>query len=100
MADDSNFRSYRPADPRWPAPAAPEAATKGGSDPLAELARLIGQTDPFAEPQRGAAPTPVRPAPIAAPPQAPVRRPVPSPSTASDPYGSPLHFSPREFPRR
>jgi len=102
MADDSNFRSYRPADQRWPAQASPPAGGgQGGNDPLAELARLIGQTDPFADPNRGAArggaPAPARPAPVAAPPQAPVRRPVATPSVPSDPYGSPLQFSPQQF---
>ena len=44
MADDNNAR-YRPNDSfgRGPAQAAP------ASDPLAELARLIGRNDPFAE---------------------------------------------------
>lgn len=44
MADDQSQRPYRASEPpvRGPAKAA-------GSDPLAELARLIGQTDPFAE---------------------------------------------------
>src|SRR5262245_66251212 len=42
MADDNNAR-YRSSDPptRGPEPAA-------ANDPLAELARLIGQSDPFA----------------------------------------------------
>ena len=46
MADDENQRTYRSNEPpvrRAPAPSA------SASDPLAELARLIGQTDPFAE---------------------------------------------------
>ena len=44
MADDNSAR-YRSNDPfgRGPAPAAP------ANDPLAELARLIGQNDPFSE---------------------------------------------------
>ena len=44
MADDNNSR-YRSNDPfgRGPAPTGP------ANDPLAELARLIGQSDPFAE---------------------------------------------------
>jgi hypothetical protein len=40
MADDSNLRSHRSNESRASAP---------GSDPLAELARLIGQNDPFAD---------------------------------------------------
>lgn len=47
MADDSNQRPYRSNDPnnRGAAPAGSSAT----NDPLAELARLIGQNDPFAE---------------------------------------------------
>jgi hypothetical protein len=44
MADDNNSR-YRPTDPFGRRP----ASTQPASDPLAELARLIGQSDPFAE---------------------------------------------------
>src|ERR1700730_11821778 len=49
MADDNILRSYRSNEPtrRASAPTAPRDA--GGSDPLAELARLIGQNDSFAE---------------------------------------------------
>jgi hypothetical protein len=46
MADDHNQRAYRGSD------LSSRGAGAGGSsgnDPLAELARLIGQTDPFAE---------------------------------------------------
>lgn len=47
MADDQNQRAYRGGD------ASSRGAGSGtgasASDPLAELARLIGQTDPFAE---------------------------------------------------
>src|ERR1700682_2354511 len=52
MADDNILRSYRSSEParRASAPAAPRDA--GGSDPLAELARLIGQNEPFAEMER------------------------------------------------
>ncbi len=48
MADDLTHRSYHLNDP----PARGTSASSGplsGSDPLAELARLIGQNDPFAE---------------------------------------------------
>ena len=44
MADDHNAR-YRSNDPYGHAP----AANQPSGDPLAELARLIGQSDPFAE---------------------------------------------------
>jgi hypothetical protein len=53
MADDNILRSYRSNEParRTSAPAGPRDV--GGNDPLAELARLIGQSDPFSEPDRG-----------------------------------------------
>ncbi|HZS65298.1 MAG TPA: SPOR domain-containing protein [Xanthobacteraceae bacterium] len=83
MADDSNFRSYRPRDPRAPdrgTAASTGGGRQGANDPLAELARLIGQTDPFADLNRKAGghaavprmprasefDTPVRPVPPAA----------------------------------
>jgi hypothetical protein len=48
MADDNTLRSFRPNDPfrRDPAPASERDRS---SDPLVELARLIGQSDPFAD---------------------------------------------------
>src|SRR4051795_3141901 len=102
MADDTNFRSYRPADQRRPAQTTPVASGRqGGGDPLAELARLIGQTDPFSDLNHGApragAPVPSRPAPGEVPAQPPLRRPVTTPSAPSDPYGSPLQFTPQQF---
>ncbi|HZL62678.1 MAG TPA: SPOR domain-containing protein [Pseudolabrys sp.] len=78
MADDQNQRPYRLNET---IPRATPAASASGSDPLAELARLIGQNDPFAEFGRGnarraAAPPPAvnrsaPPAAPAAPPSAP-----------------------------
>ena len=47
MADDQIQRPYRSNEA--PARSTPSATSVAGSDPLAELARLIGQTDPFAE---------------------------------------------------
>lgn len=49
MADDHTLRSHRSNDPyrRGTEPSRPNA--QASSDPLAELARLIGQSDPFAE---------------------------------------------------
>jgi hypothetical protein len=44
MADDQSQRPYRASEPP-----PSRGAAKTGSDPLAELARLIGQTDPFGE---------------------------------------------------
>src|SRR5262245_33112125 len=50
MADDSRLRSYRSNDPyRRAAEPAPPSQQASVRDPLAELARLLGQSDPFAE---------------------------------------------------
>jgi hypothetical protein len=57
MADDHTLRSYRSNEPRRRAtePSRPavqplrQGGQAGASDPLAELARLIGQNDPLAE---------------------------------------------------
>jgi hypothetical protein len=56
MADDNTLRSYRLNDPhrRSAQPAEAQDQSFGGSDPLAELARLIGQNDPFADSARRA----------------------------------------------
>jgi hypothetical protein len=62
MADDQNQRPYRSNDTL---PRANPAAPRSGNDPLAELARLIGQNDPFAEYARDGRPA-------ASPPAAPV----------------------------
>jgi hypothetical protein len=51
MADDQGQRPYRASEP----PPARSPGKTAGSDPLAELARLIGQTDPFGEFGRDAA---------------------------------------------
>lgn len=91
MADDNRFRSNPPHGQRWPSQAAPGAGDAGSrnkaNDPLAELARLIGQTDPFGELKQGA--------PRAAPARPTVAPPQPA---HSDPYGSPLHFSDFDAP--
>jgi hypothetical protein len=56
MADDYKQRSYRSNDPyRRPAEPARPSDFANSSDPLAELARLIGQNDPFAEQGRAQA---------------------------------------------
>ena len=49
---DNTFRSHRGREA--PAPERAGKAASGGHDPLAELARLIGQTDPYAERQPSA----------------------------------------------
>lgn len=56
MADDQFQRSYRASEPPVRGP-----AKSTGNDPLAELARLIGQTDPFGEFGREAARRPAAP---------------------------------------
>ena len=58
MADNS-FRSYRGGDPHARGSAAP--AREPAQDPLAELARLIGQNDPFADFNRDGRPAPAEP---------------------------------------
>jgi hypothetical protein len=103
MADDTNFRSYRPGDQRSPSQAAPAAGSRESasdrSDPLAELARLIGQTDPFADmgqavPRANAAAS--RQSAAGAMPQPPMHSPPPAAPSypndpyAHDPYGAPL----------
>jgi hypothetical protein len=50
---DSSYRLYRGNDPYARSAAAPAAPShEPANDPLAELARLIGQSDPFAELRR------------------------------------------------
>src|SRR5262245_12701982 len=51
MADEQSQRPYRASEPPPPR----GSGRTPGSDPLAELARLIGQTDPFGEYGREAA---------------------------------------------
>jgi hypothetical protein len=46
---DNNFRSYRSRDP-VAREGTDQGPRRGSSDPLAELARLIGKSDPFADP--------------------------------------------------
>jgi len=47
MADRYQDRSFLPADDPYDRDGDQRASAKGESDPLAELARLIGQTDPY-----------------------------------------------------
>ncbi|HZD63119.1 MAG TPA: hypothetical protein VE200_10035, partial [Xanthobacteraceae bacterium] len=63
MADDHTVRSYRSNDRYQPAEPSGQSEQIGGGDPLAELARLIGQRDPFAEFGRSNARQGQRPAP-------------------------------------
>jgi hypothetical protein len=52
MADDNIVRSYRSTDPARRTGAPAPSRDVVGSDPLAELARLIGQSDPFGDLER------------------------------------------------
>jgi SPOR domain len=67
MADDYTQRPYRASQPPTRSASGQAPAAASGNDPLAELARLIGQTDPFAEygreNARGPAPQTVAPEP-------------------------------------
>jgi SPOR domain len=77
-----------------------QASSRGESDPLAELARLIGQTDPFAgmgranARPRADARDPFQPAPQQAPPQQPVQQPPQQPQFAPQPqFAQPPQFA-------
>jgi hypothetical protein len=59
MAESNNLRSHRAYGPQH-AEGGDDAYRSGGSDPLAELARLIGQSDPFSETERNRAAEPQR----------------------------------------
>src|SRR5262245_43677916 len=105
MADDQTLGSYRSTDPqrRAPEPARPNEQA-GSGDPLAELDRLIGQSDPFAEFGRSSARRTARQAqaqPQATTPAAPEQRYAPAQeqqfaaddahgrdSYGADPYGA------------
>ena len=71
MADDQTQRPYRLNEP--PARRASAATSTSSSDPLAELARLIGQTDPFGEFGRDNARRAATPLPASATPPATVK---------------------------
>jgi hypothetical protein len=72
MADDDNTRSYRSGAPLPRGGSPDNAGEQGqGGDPLAELARLIGQQDPFANFGHGAASRDPHPAPLASLPPVP-----------------------------
>jgi hypothetical protein len=85
MVDNPNFRSNPPLGHRSSGPATQSnrEGTPHRNDPLAELARLIGQTDPFSELNKGSTPRPAASARPAPAPISPQRR-------ASEPYGGPL----------
>ena len=94
MADDIIQRSYRLSD----RPA--RASSAGGSDPLAELARLIGQNDPFGEygrEQAHAAPMPTAPAFRTAEPAAEDWNSLPPPA-APPRHVAPTYAEPPHYP--
>ncbi len=99
MADDYTQRPYRPNEP--PARSGqPGKALGGGSDPLAELARLIGQNDPFSEFGRDG----VR---RSAPPPQPPQEPEPAwddapPAASYEPYpiAPDQHATSPNYPRQ
>jgi hypothetical protein len=74
MADRYQDRPF-PADDAYDRGDDPHASSRSDSDPLAELARLIGQTDPFAG--MGRANQPVPPRGAARDPYPPVAEPEP-----------------------
>ncbi len=84
MADDNTQRAYRSNDPyRRDLGSSSERDHAPASDPLAELARLIGQSDPFAQFGDNAGSSASAPAPRASAPP-PENRPMRLPSTAPD----------------
>jgi hypothetical protein len=83
MADSNNQRTHRVYDP--PQRADGGEGARGGGDPLAELARLIGQSDPFADLERNHRAAAAQGAPAApAHPTAPAE-PAASPTYAAQP---------------
>ncbi len=91
MADDHNQRPYRSNGP-----AGTGAGASAGSDPLAELARLIGQNDPFSEfgrqPAAARAPA-ATPAPAWPPQSQPAPQPV-APAPAAPSLEQPFYGAP------
>ncbi len=98
MADDLTQRPFRSTETIARAPAKP--AGSSGNDPLAELARLIGQNDPFAEygrTQTAAHPQSAAPAAPAAPrlPQYDFAAPASAPPAPDSHVFAQPNFSPR-----
>jgi hypothetical protein len=105
MAENIRYRQTQHDDEHEP-----QAARPAQNDPLAELARLIGQNDPFAEFGRGNARAPAHPAPEAhdqgaAPAPQWLSRATPSYAdpqpAAHDPYAAPHqeagHYDPAHY---
>jgi hypothetical protein len=73
MADDTTSRSQRSGEASWRGTAAfRSGAGPAGGDPLAELARLIGQDNPFSQPAEGRSPG-LEPREPSVPPASPAR---------------------------
>src|SRR5262245_29180541 len=85
MADNSRYASRRPDDyqPRGGS-SAPAGGPRTANDPLAELARLIGREDPFAELRQQTASARARGEPLA-----PARRDAPTPDWLGRPRAAP-----------
>lgn len=87
MADDHNQRPYRGNEASQRA--VPGGASASANDPLAELARLIGQNDPFSEFGRDSSRRPAAAAP---------RQAEPVPDFTRQPFGSaPLAGDPENY---
>src|SRR5437773_472406 len=86
MAEDPRYRSNDPF-------ARPQGAGSGG-DPLAELARLIGQNDPFSDFNRNAARAPAPPERAEAPSLDWRSTPAPDPFRNAQPAAPPAYTDP------
>jgi len=101
MADDHSQRPYRSSESIARTGQARGAPPAAGSDPLAELARLIGQTDPFGdlgkEPRRTPAPQPEPAMDWKAPPPQSFAPHEPAPPVA--PHDYPRDYPPQSAPQ-
>jgi hypothetical protein len=104
MADDNRLRSFQSSDPSR-RDTVPASERSRANDPLAELARLIGQSDPFAEraPAIPRDPAPRQSAPVPTettdwrnrpPPYALMRAPAAAPATRYQPATPATHYQP------
>jgi hypothetical protein len=100
MADNNQRPPYRSNEPFSRGAPSASAAPAGGSDPLAELARLIGQNDPFSEFGRAgaAAQRPAEPSPQWVPQPAAAPSSPPAPGFSND-YYNPANEAPPPAPQ-